>query len=147
MTIPLNVALGPTVQKNRAPIDGRSLRVVTIGRVAKWLTTVSCLCHCFSAFGFDDDLFRTRMLSAQDALDKSYTKSFFAEDCGKRAAAAAKEACPSDMGPATVDAAKLYEEAERLTEEANVFAQKALTDFRSAETLAPERPEPIFGEG
>ena len=94
----------------------------------------------------NEESYRNAMLSGKDYLDKSYKNAASADQKAKDAATIRKAGCKTDRRAAEANAKPLLRESDRLTEEANRLARKALDKFRLAETLESKLPEPKFGE-
>jgi hypothetical protein len=108
----------------------------------------SFFCFNIATFGqaANEDAYRNAMLSGQAQLDRSLKSAALADQKSEDATKLSEEVCKTKSTALEASAKQLNEESKRLAEEANAFADKALKEFRSADSLEPGRPEPIFGE-
>src|SRR5438094_5020025 len=113
------------------------------------LTSISCFAF-FNLPGVaqvaNEESYRTAMPTGQDELDKSYKIAASADQKAKDAESIRTAGCKTNHSAAEARAKLLLRESNRLTEDANGFARKALDHFRLAETLKPKLHEPTFGQ-
>jgi hypothetical protein len=112
---------------------------------------ISLLCFAFFnvpsfAQAADEDDYLKAMIAGKNDLDTSYTTASSADRKATDAKNIREAGCKNNYRDADAKAKPLLRESARFTEDANASARKALDEFRLAEDLAPDRPEPKFGQ-
>src|SRR5438477_9068281 len=109
---------------------------------------LSILCSLYfqiATFGesANEEAYDAALKKGIDELQHSYIEDKSVRDIS----AEADTVCKDKDRDSKSELKDLNREKKELTEQSEVFAQNALRQFRFAETIIPERPEAIFGEG
>jgi len=118
---------------------------LTIRNVQLKFTCCLVLCLNITASGepADQESYREIMQRGLTRLQMSYHKSKLAQDKKDEAS----KLCKANDRDSEIEFKHLQAERKQFADNARASAEEALKEFRSAETLQPANPEPIFVEG
>src|SRR5437773_7797071 len=114
--------------------------------LVSFLSILSSFYFKFTTFGepANEAAYDAALKKGKDELQQSYNEDNSAREASK----AAKAICEKDKDHASKSELKhLNRKRKEFTGRSEVLAHNALTQFRLAEAIMPERPEAIFGEG